>query len=271
MKRSLVEIHFRNTVVPDVKMPFSVRSVGHYIADCGWSEKNIIFRNFIQLFWGVSGKGYFVIDGQEYILEPGMVTYYLRGEQHELRAVTDDWNYRWFTFDGADADAFFKAFEYPREPFSAGPCPEDLFIQLTEEIYDSSPFGLRNIGATAYAIMAAAGGIPKYESKNDRLVARFIKLLEECYDEPETNVSSLADELGVHRSTLNRAFSEKMQISPVEYLTGFRIQRALAMLRTTSLPVAEVGQLNGYPDPCYFSKIVKKAVGVSPEVFRLKS
>lgn len=268
-KRKLIDIHYRLAELPDVELPFSVRSVGHYIAEQNWSETKSVYCDFIQLYWCVSGAGGFIMDGKEYLLEPGFVCFYRRGVQNEIRTLSREWNYRWFTFDGSGADMLLDGFAYPGQPFYAGSCPEDLFIRLTEEIYDSSPFGLRKIGATAYALLAQAGGTPRRGNKNDQLVARCIELVREIYDEPETGISLLADELGVHRSTLNRAFKEKMKMSPMKYLIGFRVQRALAMLRQTTLPIAEIGRKNGYPDPCYFSKLIKNAVGVSPESFRL--
>ena len=268
-KRKLIDIHYRLAEIPDIGLPFSVRSVGHYITVQGWHEHQVRYCDFIQLFWCISGTGGFVMDGEEYLLNPGFVCFYRRGEQHNIKTLSEEFNYRWFTFDKQGADRILDGFAYPLRPFYAGLCPEDLFIKLSEEIYDSSPFGLRKIGATAYAILAQAGGTPQYTDRNDQLVARCIELIRENYDEPETGISLLADELGVHRSTLNRAFNDKMKMSPLKYLTGFRVQRALAMLRQTGLPVAEIGRKNGYPDPCYFSRIIKNAVGVSPESFRL--
>lgn len=268
-KAKLLDSHYRLAEHTGVKLPFSVRSVGHYIIEEGWEEQQQRYCDFIQLYWCVSGIGAFVMDEEEYLLEPGFVCFYRRGAQHDIKSVSEELNYRWFTFDGKEADAILDGFAYSAHPFYAGSCPENLFIKLTEEIYDSSPFGLRRIGATAYDIIARAGGAPQYADKNYQLVARCIELIKENYDEPETGVSLLADELGVHRSTLNRAFKGKMKMSPLKYLTGFRVQHALAMLRQTTLPVAEIGKRNGYPDPCYFSKVIKKSVGISPESFRL--
>ncbi len=267
-RRKLLKLHFRSSELPDVKLPISVRSVGHYIAEKDWSESPVRSSNFIQLYWGVSGTGAFVIDGMEYLLPPDHVCFYRRNDRHTIKAISEEWNYHWFSFDGEAADLLLDGFAYSKYPFYAGSCPEELFVKMSENIYDSTPLGLRLIGAVAYEVLARAGGSPQYHDRYDQLVKRCIKLIKEIYDEPETEINLLAEELNVHRSTLNRAFNEKMKMSPLKYLTGFRVQRALAMLRETNLPVAEVGRRNGYPDPCYFSKIIKKAVGVSPDNFR---
>lgn len=267
-KAKLIDPHYRLGELPDIKLPFSVRSVGHYIVKDGWSESLPRYCDFIQFYWCISGTGEFVFDGKAYLLKPGEVCFHRRGNREPMKAASAEWNYRWFTIDGAEADSICDGFGYENEPFFAGTCPEELFVKLNEEIYDSSPFGLRRIGATAYEILARAGGQPEQTDKSGRLVARCIKLIEENYDESETEINLLAEELGVHRSTLIRAFKQKMRMTPLKYLNGFRVQRALTMLRQTNFSVAEVGWKNGFSDPCYFCKVIKKAVGVTPETFR---
>ena len=269
-KEELLNANSRITEFLNIELPFSVRSVGHYIVNQDWMEDESRYCDFIQLYWCISGTGCFIMNGKEHLLQPGFVCFYRRGDQHRAQALTESWNYRWFTFDGKEADAILNGFAYSVQPFFAGPCPEYLFIKMTEEICDLTPFGLRKIGITAYDIMTRVGGVPQYANRNDQLVMRCIELIKENFDEPETGINLLAEELEVHRSTLNRAFKDKIKMSPIKYLTAVRVQNALRMLRQTSLPVAEIGKKNGYNDPCYFSKVIKKAIGVSPELFRLK-
>ena len=267
-KRKIIDVHYRLTDVPVVSLPFSVRSIGHYVVRNGYCENKPEPSFFVQIYWGVSGVGQFMLNDKKYLFKPGYVFIYPAGAYHKIKCLSEEWSYRWFTFDGVLAEKIIESFNFPKCPFHAGTCPEELFIKLTSELNDSSPYGLRKIGATAYEIIAAIGGTPQAADRNEQLVLQCIELIRETYDEPETGISLLADELGVHRSTLNRAFKEKMNMSPLKYLTGFRVQKALSMLRTTTYPIAEVGRLSGYPDPCYFSKLIKEAVGVSPEKFR---
>ena len=227
-----------------------------------------LVKDFVEIFWGVEGDGEFCIEGKNYLLSPGHVTYYYRKEPHMIRAASSRWQYRWFTFDGPLANEAMKSFNYPRAPFHAGLCPEELFMKLEEDIRDLTPYGLRKAGAAVYALLAAAGGRGGIAGTGDLLAQQTLEFIGENYANETVNVNSIADALGVHRSSLNRKFQAKMQMSPGDYLCHVRIQKALSMLRATSLSALEIGVRCGIPDPCYFSKVIKKFTGMSPGNFR---
>lgn len=249
-------------------MPVSLRSAGHYIVSKNWTDRLDVIKDFVEVFWGIEGEGEFCIEGNNYLLKPGYVTYYYRKESHIIRAVGNRWQYRWFTFDGPLANEVMKSFNYSRVPFYAGPCPEELFMKLEEDIHDLTPYGLRKAGAAVYALLAAAGGRGEKAATGDLLVQHVLEFIEENYANETVNVNTIADALGIHRSSLNRKFQAKMQMPPGDYLCHIRIQKALSMLRTTSLSALEIGSRCGIPDPCYFSKVIKKFTGMSPGSFR---
>jgi AraC-like DNA-binding protein len=246
----------------------SVRSVGHYSVKNGWQDKLGIRKSFVQLFWGIEGEGEFVIDGKTYLFGSGFVTCYFPLEEHIITAVSDRWIYRWVTFDGPLAVELIKCFKYPRDPFFAGHCPEDLFIKLDEGIREIDMNTQRLLGSTLYSILALAGGQQSEGSLNSTTAKRFIKFIRDNYGNETVNVNTASDILGLHRSTLNRAFTAEMHMTPGDYIVNMRIQKALSMLRETELPISEIGAAVGIPDKCYFSKVIRKAAGLGPMAFR---
>jgi two-component system, response regulator YesN len=56
----------------------------------------------------------------------------------------------------------------------------------------------------------------------------------------------------------------------VEYLTRIRVEKAMELLKCTSLKTYEIADKTGYRDPHYFSLIFKKNAGVSPTEYREK-
>ncbi|MFA7231832.1 MAG: AraC family transcriptional regulator [Victivallaceae bacterium] len=249
-------------------MPVSLRSVGHYIVAKSWADRLNIVKDFVEVFWCIEGDGEFCIEGKNYLLSPGCVTYYYRKESHIIRAVSSRWQYRWFTFDGPLANELMKSFNYPRKPFYAGVCPEELFMKLAEDIRDLTPYGLRKAGATVYALLAAAGGRGVKAAADDLLAQQVLEFIEENYGNETVNVNTIADVLKISRSTLNRKFQAKMQMPPGDYLCHVRVQKALSLLRATNLTAMEIGLRCGMPNPCYFSKVIKKFTGMPPGNFR---
>jgi transcriptional regulator GlxA family with amidase domain len=151
----------------------------------------------------------------------------------------------------------------------AGPCPHALFDALADGLREMSPSSQRRMVAIAAELFARAGEPPKKESdRAGEIVGRFVKLAQDNYANASVNVNALADIIGAHRTTLSRVFKERMLLSPGEYLMRIRMQRALSLLKETSLPIAEVAALSGIPDPTYFHRRVRLATGLGPKEFR---
>jgi AraC-like DNA-binding protein len=82
------------------------------------------------------------------------------------------------------------------------------------------------------------------------------------------STSDLTVESKSSASTVIRLFRRHLRMTPVEWIRGQRLEQAERLLRTTPLPVRDVGFQVGIPDPFYFSKIFKREKGVTPGACR---
>ncbi|MNJ03440.1 Xylose operon regulatory protein [compost metagenome] len=48
------------------------------------------------------------------------------------------------------------------------------------------------------------------------------------------------------------------------------MEAAIAMLRTTELPVQEIGRCCGFDSPSYFGKVFREYMSMTPKEYRLK-
>ena len=53
-----------------------------------------------------------------------------------------------------------------------------------------------------------------------------------------------------------------------EYLTAFRIRKAMTLLKRQELSVQEVAAMTGFNDSLYFTKVFKKTIGLTPSSYR---
>ena len=53
-----------------------------------------------------------------------------------------------------------------------------------------------------------------------------------------------------------------------EYVTDYRIKKAKDLLKRSNLSILEISDAVGFKDPKYFSKIFKKAAGITPAEYR---
>ena len=259
--------------LPSLPLPIHVRSVGYNEADCGWFERVPgRQKNFVQLFWCVKGTGEILLDKRIIRLAPGEVFYHLPQEEHHHRAVDPDsrWCYYWFTFDGPRAAEFMSSYGYPQSSLYAGECPVKYFLEIESLLKQRTPYAQRHAVALAAELLALAGGKMAGSREHD-LVKRFIELAHEGFSDPEVTVGSLAEELGIHRTTLNRIFFRMMSLSPGTYLDQIRIQHALSLLRETELPVKEISYACGITYVSYFCRLIRKNTGMTPADYRRRS
>jgi len=68
----------------------------------------------------------------------------------------------------------------------------------------------------------------------------------------------------------SRVFKQELGYTFTEYLTRVRIEEAKRLLRTTTLPVADIGYAVGYQGLNYLTEIFKSVEGITPGAYRRK-
>ena len=81
-------------------------------------------------------------------------------------------------------------------------------------------------------------------------------------------VESLAEAAGMSRSAFAARFKELVGQTPLDYVTEWRMQKAVALLRQDDKKLVEVAQSVGYESDAAFSKAFKRLVGVTPGEYR---
>lgn len=84
------------------------------------------------------------------------------------------------------------------------------------------------------------------------------------------SIDTIADELHVTRHHLMRLFKTETGETINEFLTNYRINIALALLKDNDLTISEIAQRVGYQDANYFSKTFKKVTGTTPSKYLSK-
>ena len=82
-------------------------------------------------------------------------------------------------------------------------------------------------------------------------------------------VSELAHEAAVSRSLLDQRFRDVLGLSPIRYLTEWRMHIAADLLASTDLTVAQVARRTGYDSQEAFSRAFKRRMGSAPSTWRI--
>lgn len=82
------------------------------------------------------------------------------------------------------------------------------------------------------------------------------------------SVAGLAREAGLSRTGFAERFSARLGVTPMGYVTSWRMQIAREALATRGLSVAEAAEVSGYASESAFSRVFRKEIGLPPAAFR---
>jgi AraC-like DNA-binding protein len=97
----------------------------------------------------------------------------------------------------------------------------------------------------------------------DPQVGAALKAIHENVDHAWT-VESLAESAGMSRSAFAARFKELLGQAPLEYLTEWRMQKAVLLLKQQDKKLFEIAKSVGYESDAAFSKAFKRIVGITP-------
>ena len=195
------------------------------------------------------------------------------GEWHRYRPKKAvGWTERWCGFSGTYAQQVMGAFFSVKSPVIRGEdttsvrqrlrrigslfkdgrtsCVPSLVAETIGLLADIVPFAMQRKQLSPSAVGAVC----------DELAARF----DEAID-----LEDLSRRHGMSYPLLRRLFKSQTGFSPHAYIVEMRLNRAKALLRETSLSVAEIGTSVGFSSHAYFSAAFQKRLGLSPSAWRV--
>lgn len=216
----------------------------------------------------IGGKSYSVKVGEAFIVEiPSNHRYYFPKD-------SKGWEFIFITLVGREAAECWRFMKEKSGPVLKVP-PDSKLIQLLlkiyQETYDQRITDAYYASAKAYEfIMECYRFIRNIEKSTKAFSLQIIKALsfiQTHYSEPIT-LDEIAAVSGLSRYYFIKQFQHQLNMTPMQYLTKIRIQKATELLRSTSSSVTDIAAQVGYANANYFNKVFRKVVGVSAGTFR---
>lgn len=151
-------------------------------------------------------------------------------------------------------------------------CGREEFLQLLND-GGLTPEGQYDVDALPdylCGLMERAMELRDRESDNQskHILKKALSYIEENYSQESLSLNSVAGEVNVSANYFSAIFSQAMQVTFVEYVTGKRMDKAKKLLRQTQMHTGEIAMEVGYKDPHYFSFVFKKTQGCTPREYR---
>ncbi|MBF0244491.1 MAG: helix-turn-helix domain-containing protein [Planctomycetes bacterium] len=217
------------------------------------------------------GAGEFIIDGRRFEATAGdIVVFFPRQHIFYRDLMSDPWRYVYLNLSGLQAENLLGI---------AGLSPRSPYAKLTDEIgmfsfLSSLRQELELESAGPLFGVSAAWRFIDILCKRSRTGARDPNLLKRClllihnHYSSWPDISSLAENLGVSRTTIFRVFKKELGCSPLDYLLKHKLAHAEGLLAETDLPVASCALRSGFGDASYFSRIFRLHTGLSPQQWK---
>lgn len=99
-------------------------------------------------------------------------------------------------------------------------------------------------------------------------IVKAVQFIKQNYDQ-NISLQQVADHASLSFGYLSNLFKKELQITFVEYLNCYRIERAKELLTKTNMKSYDIAVKVGFsPEYTYFSKVFKKMTGLNPNEYR---
>ena len=112
------------------------------------------------------------------------------------------------------------------------------------------------------------GGLPLVKGDKSKYVLQALQYISQHYADEDISITAIAQHLQVSEGHLSHVFKKETGSTVINYLTQYRVHRAMELLRDCRRKIYEVAAEVGYRDVTYFGSTFKKLVGVSPSEYQ---
>jgi AraC-like DNA-binding protein len=225
----------------------------------------------------LAGTGFVEIDGKKYPLQKGdAFLYFPQQAQRYYSSKDNPWNVRWVHFYGSTLHTFLSEIGFGR--FTLWRLPdlvklEKTHEQLLQEAEANSFLQLSQLSTLSYAFLSTftTMAVPKESKAKQELDLRIQALLPKMQEKaPEPfDLEYWAKETGVSTYYFCRLFKRVTQMTPMAFITLCRLQWSKQLLlEEKNLPIKEIADKSGYPNPSYFNKLFLENEGMTPTKYR---
>lgn len=174
----------------------------------------------------------------------------------------------------------YAEFEYARQAMRIGaaefllkPVDEEELVKVLEKLlFVESEEENKEPAETLEVVlpeleMTEEASEKKMRERSTMVVMEAKKYIEAHYME-DLSIDDLAERFHISANHFNRIFKQVYETSCKEYLIAVRVEAAKQYLSSPLLTVREVGNMIGYTDSNYFTKVFRKRVGMTPTEYR---
>lgn len=232
-------------------------------------------KQFYLIHYILDGYGTYTVDNYQHQLGPGDAFLIRPGKTVVYTADSENpWRYCFFAFNGQAAETFLNrtAFAFGDVTHIADDTINDLVCETTTILSSFPP------NADMYAISHLMKMLLFFAEHNSLAdpekihpirsdIQKVLDYIDYHYADPIT-VQDMSRLVALERSYFCRTFKNAVGVSPKEYLTKFRLDKARYLLTETSQPIGKIAESVGFQSFSSFSRLFAEQYQQSPGQYR---
>ncbi len=106
------------------------------------------------------------------------------------------------------------------------------------------------------------------QEEEEDVIDQAARYMEEHFDDPEISMAAIAESFDLSTTRLSMSFREKKGMTPLDYLTLLRCEKAKELLEGTEMTIRDISVRTGYYDSGSFIRRFKQVTGMTPLQYR---
>src|SRR5690606_18724159 len=104
-------------------------------------------------------------------------------------------------------------------------------------------------------------------SENENFLNKVVLYIEDNLTDTQLSVENLSKHMNMSRSTFYHKILEVTGNTPIEFIRNLKLEKALALLESSDMNVAQISYCVGFATPNYFSKSFKAKYNMLPSEY----
>ncbi len=225
-------------------------------------------RNFYCIHYVLRGKGYFngelVTAGEGFLITPNSYQYYYPDPE-------DPWEYLWFNSSDPSMEKIFTLYNADSESnifkFGSTYILNDC-VQTVRENHNKIFSPQKLLEMFLHILNNHTDSSEIKGERNFDIYFKYAKSYITSNLHKQITINEITQLLGIGQPYLYKIFKEKTNMSPKQYISIRKLEKAKALLKETELNINEIANSVGYFDQLAFSKFFTNNVGISPKKYR---
>ena len=236
-------------------------------------------KGFHTLHYVFSGKGSLMVNDRYFEISAGQVFYIASNDFAYYKADAEmPWKYIWIRYFGTKASIIMNFTSLP-DRFVMNDTA-DGFVNcslnaILKAVMKDSSVNMYSLTGLLYCFLG--GLVDRFPKKDTQIDSSALGYLDALIDYIHLNyakpnvITGMAHDRNLSRSYIYKLFRQYLDVSPSEYLDGFRIGRACSYLKETNAAISDIAHSVGYSETASFFRAFKRKTGMTPHEYRVKN